>query len=148
MKGLNMKQSWKLAGIALLTAGLFVGVAAPAQAATSYSVSITPSIKQGGSILGVPTGPSLNSVKFYSSASAQMKSISTHAVIRESASNKLFYDTTKASKSSNINSLTWTTPSQYKSGYGYKATMTSKFTNKSGSVATKSTSKQWIVPKI
>lgn len=143
-----MKQSWKLAGIALLAGGLFVGVATPAQAATSYAVSITPNIKQGGSILGIPTGPATKSVRFYSSASAQMKSISTHAVIRDSVSKKLFYDTTKSSKSSNINSLTWTTPSQYQSGYGFKATMTSKFTNKSGSVATKSTSKQWLTPKI
>lgn len=144
MQSIN-KRSGIAAGSAVmaLAAALLAGTSTPADAATSYSVSITPVIKPGGSFLGFPTGPTTRSVRFYSAASAQMKSISTQAVVRNLYSNALFYDTTASSASSNIKSLTWTTPSKYQSGFGYKATMTSKFTTKSGSVATKSTSKQW-----
>ncbi|MCS5519528.1 MULTISPECIES: hypothetical protein [Curtobacterium] len=137
-----------LAGSLFLTGVLVVGLGAPAGAATTYSVTVTPKIVEGKRILGIPTGRSTNSVTFYSSANAQMKSVTTHAVVREYPSNELLYDTTKTTKASNINSLTWSVPSKYRSGYGFKASMTTTFKTKTGTTTKKSTSKQWVTPKI
>ncbi|MCS6577464.1 MULTISPECIES: hypothetical protein [Curtobacterium] len=140
----------KLVGVisTFLAAGAIVAsVAAPANAAASYEVQINP-VKAGSTACPLPFACSfqyLKSITFYSRASAQMKGISTHAKAKQPGTNKVLFDATKGSKSSNINSVSFKVPSEYKNTL-IDASMTSKFTPKSGSVVTKSTSKRIVTP--
>ncbi|WP_159572503.1 hypothetical protein [Curtobacterium sp. 18060] len=143
-----MKRRLSIAGSVVVMAVLATGMATPAHAAASYEVSVIPKTTPGGVSWGRPTSPKTTSVKFYSRASAQMKKISTRAIVKQYPQNKLLYDTTRASTNSNINSLTYAVPASLQSGTGFNASMTSKFTKKSGAVATRSTSKKWITPKV
>lgn len=124
---------------------LVLGAAAPAHAAPSYSVSITPNTAGGGCVLNMCGLPYLKSVTFYASSSAQMKRVVTTAKLKLQMSNRVLLDQTKTTTNSNYNSLVFAVPSAYKNS-AYTATMTSRFTTKAGALTTKSTSKSWVTP--
>ena len=145
---MTLSKSMKRALVALIACAaggaLSLGMALPAQAATSYSVSITPVQSSGTCYLFVCSLPATTSVKYYATAGAQMKSVVITNSLSELGGSVLLANT-KTSTNSNYASFTFSVPSGHQHSI-YAAKITAKFTTTAGAVTSKSTTKNWSSP--